>query len=180
MIHEIYNVFSFCVQVWALTYLIPPFIKSFSTRRQIEFLKSKITDKEIKDILDSLELVIEFRLFKPSPAAVCSFEKERFTILWINSYWFNLLNSRRKLAALYHEALHVKLRHDKICSTMLVNRACDLVINQLLVKQYGFEKKDIKNFATIRNSFSFRMRKNVLEDQTVDYYIVKLMEDRWF
>lgn len=108
----------------------------------------------------------------------------------LNKEFFESLNKTSKLFMLCHEALHILYEHpfravDKELNADIANIAQDIVINELLLKEYGFLKEKLNfNFSiclvdTVFNENQI-VSNNIAKDMTfMEYYKIleKEMQD---
>ena len=88
---------------------------------------------------------------KKVPTACVIFNKENQCIdFLINKKFWDKLSQEKKNFIICHECLHVILEHGKrACSINtklnpeLTNACLDIPINEMLIKYFGFDKKDI-------------------------------------
>ena len=83
------------------------------------------------------------------PTACVKFNKEGdyFGFCFNPQFYASLDNTNRKFVVC-HEAMHVILNHGKRFKELIpqvANMTADVVINELLVKDFGFQRKDIKD-----------------------------------
>ncbi len=90
----------------------------------------------------------------------------------------------KKLFVICHEGLHVILNHGKRFNTReeslnkkLLNIACDIVVNHILVREYGFNRLDIdpdNKYCWVDTIFKNEF---VPDDKNVEFYYLKLIEN---
>lgn len=94
------------------------------------------------------------------------------SFLFNEEYW-NSIPFYDKLFIICHECLHVILNHGVRIrdskKTMSCNICLDVVVNEILIKSYGFEKNKLKNFddyCWVENIFD----KETKKDESFEYY----------
>jgi hypothetical protein len=162
----------FILTLYVISVFIYPIYGIFTIKKQLPKLIDEVWDEELRDILKSLKVFYRFRPFRLGAAAVvCTGDKgDPYEWLFINTWWFNTYRPRTKIFILMHEALHVKLEHNKFCYTPIWNAACDIVINQKLIDDYGFDDIDTSSFCTIKTCFPFWKRRKIKKYQSEEYY----------
>lgn len=100
-----------------------------------------------------------------------------FTYFGINPEFWNKMDFYNKVFVICHECLHVALNHGirmKNCKGeewRIVNQAEDIVINHLLLNNFGFDRKKItgwENFCWIDTVFNGEVK--ALPNQLFEYY----------
>ena len=102
----------------------------------------------------------------------------------INPDFWNKLNRTSKQFVICHECLHVILNHgirffgNKGKINTFLNESMDVVVNHLLISNYGFDRKAIKyNKELCWIDTIFPKRKDILPDQNAEYYYNRMKED---
>lgn len=111
-----------------------------------------------------------------TPTAFIKFDKRGdFIYFGINENFWKGLTFYEKLFIICHESMHIILNHgyrlSYIVEKRLGNQAADVVINHLLIKKFGFDRKKIKNweeYCWIETLFD--KKDNVKKDKNFEYY----------
>lgn len=111
------------------------------------------------------------------PTAAVAFNKEGECIdFWMNPTFWDSLTQNQKDFVVCHEMLHVVLNHGirgkNVPDKELANIAMDVVVNETLVRRFGFKRSEIDpdNHYCWQDQV-FSKRKDVLEEQTFEYYM---------
>jgi predicted metal-dependent peptidase len=102
----------------------------------------------------------------------------------INREFWNSISETKKQFVICHECIHVINSHGKRGKKKLAqniqqaNCAMDIVVNESLVKYFGFSKKEIdpKNEYVWFNSI-FKNRPEILRENSFEYYLNKIIEE---
>ena len=119
------------------------------------------------------------------PTAYVKFCDDGKPIIAVGTEFWTNLTLREKLFVICHECLHVILHHDirkgddiKGATPKLVNIAQDIVINELIVDAFGFDRIDIrdwKNLCWIDTCFKYHQL--IARNETYSYYLEKLIHE---
>jgi predicted metal-dependent peptidase len=122
---------------------------------------------------------------KKYPTACVVFNRENNCIDFIiNKKFWNKRTAAQKTFIICHECLHVMLEHGSRASSTLakinpvmVNACLDIPINEMLVKYFDFNRKEIDK----RNKFCWAntvfKEKDVPNDKSYEYYFNKFKND---
>lgn len=165
-----------------------------------------MTNKIILDIShrlyesDSIFFTFVQDLVNPSfnenfPTAAVTFKKDdldKCIDFSVNPKIWDSLNSEEKFFLFVHECFHVLLSHgsrgkefletlpEKNQSYEILNKAMDIAINEIILKTYS--KLPLSLMPVISEgcfiSTCFADPNSILEDQTFDYYYMKLLEEK--
>jgi predicted metal-dependent peptidase len=110
---------------------------------------------------------------------------ENCNFLFNPNFWDKSSDAER-LFIICHECLHVLLNHGKRIISIknsidmeVANVALDVVVNELLVSKFGFNRKDIsyeKDLCWLNTVF--RDQKDVLKNQNFEYYYNKIKKEK--
>lgn len=158
-------------------------------------MNNRIEYSDYQRILNSLvshhAVFYQFwRLVKPAyseeiDTACVSFNNEGKCVdFLINKNFWNSISEEKKKFVICHECMHVINLHGKRISKKFqeyadhANCAMDIVVNESLVKYFGFSKKEIdpKEEYVWFDKF-FKNQPNVLKDNSFEYYLNKIIED---
>lgn len=108
---------------------------------------------------------------------------KQFGFMW-NSNYYKKLTRYERAFVICHECLHVILNHGHRARGIkreyqtIANVAMDVVINELLVSRFGFEKQKISNWKDLCwLETVFKNYKDVEAEQTFEYYFRILKEN---
>jgi predicted metal-dependent peptidase len=102
----------------------------------------------------------------------------------INESFWNSITEEKKKFVICHECMHVINSHGKRISKKFqqygdqANCAMDVVVNESLVKYFGFDRKEIDpNNEYVWFNKLFKDIPNTLKDNSFEYYLNKLIEN---
>lgn len=150
---------------------------------------------ELQDKLSEYNIVFQefVRVGKPiftkaiKTAAVGFDSRGEVVYLIINPEFWSDLNMTNKAFVIAHECLHIILKHGKRSKEFknkdLLNKAMDIVINEMLVNNFDFNKYEIKNWdklCFVETIFSKEIiqSKNIHRYGSFDYYYNLMMENQ--
>jgi len=130
-----------------------------------------------------------WRLVKPSyseeiDTACVSFNQDGKCVdFLINKDFWNEIGEEKKKFVICHECMHVINSHGKRINKKFqehadqANCAMDVVVNESLVKYFGFDRKEIdSNKEYIWFDKLFKGQKDILKDNSFEYYLNKIIE----
>lgn len=102
----------------------------------------------------------------------------------INKDFWNSISDTKKQFVICHECMHIINSHGKRVHKKFqehadqANCAMDIVVNESLVKYFGFDKKEIdpKEEYVWFDKF-FKDKPNILKDNSFEYYLNKIIEN---
>jgi predicted metal-dependent peptidase len=117
------------------------------------------------------------------PTACIKFDsKGRYLSFLFNKEFWDSLNTYNRGFILCHELLHVVfnhgLRYNKNYSQQINNIAADLVVNNMLIKSFNFDRNKIKNWQKFCWFDTVKFKKTYIPtDRECEYYL-PLIEDQ--
>lgn len=123
---------------------------------------------------------------KKYSTACVIFNKENECVDFIiNKKFWNKLSQEQKDFIVCHECLHVLLEHGKrACSTIvklnpqMVNACLDIPINEMLVKYFGFNRKNIDPKSKYCWTDTVFKKQKLPNDQSYEFYFNKFKNDQ--
>lgn len=127
--------------------------------------------------------------FDDLPTAAITFDEQGNHLnLMINEDFWNSLNEDTKLFLICHEILHILLEHGYRFSEYIgtkqfsnMNLAADVVINEMLVKSFNFNRRDLNVELAEKGCWLdtvFKDDKMCWADQSTEYYFNRLPQDK--
>lgn len=121
-------------------------------------------------------------------AAVMFDNKGSCISLEINKTFWDSLNETSKTFLICHECLHVVLNHAKrfleyynTPHFLRMNIAADVVINEMLIKQFGFKREELNSKISKDgcwiDTVKFIDKKNILDNESTEYYFNRLLNN---
>jgi predicted metal-dependent peptidase len=117
------------------------------------------------------------------PTACVRFNKEGdYFGFYFNPKFYNSLDNVNRKFVVCHEAMHVILNHGKRFQTLipqLANQTADVVINELLVKDFGFNRAEIldqEKYCWYDTVFQHRQTP-IEKDRSFEFYYKELLGD---
>ena len=122
---------------------------------------------------------------KKYPTACVVFNKDNDCVDFIiNKKFWSKLSQEQKNFIICHECLHVILEHGKRASSStaklnpeMVNACLDIPINEMLVKFFDFNRKEIDSKNKYCWANTVFPKQNLPEDQSYEFYFNKFKED---
>lgn len=116
------------------------------------------------------------------PTAAVTFNKDgEFLQFIFNPKFWDGLNNYERAFVISHESLHVFLNHGVRFLELvpqLANMAADVVINEMLVNRFGFDREKISNYENYCwIDTVFKDEVNIEQDESFEYYYSKLSDN---
>jgi predicted metal-dependent peptidase len=103
----------------------------------------------------------------------------------INKKFWSKLSNVQKNFIICHECLHVMLEHgERACSLLsrlnpeLTNACLDIPINEMLVKYFGFSRKEVDPRSRFCWSNTVFKKENLPTDQSFEFYFNKIKDNK--